>query len=159
VIEWGRLRAVISDNDEGGVMSRRPIVFILAALFLTSSSTTAFAQSKAPSAAPSTGERAMPGGHTMPPAANPGGQPTMEMCEQMMHGGMMRGGAMGGMGGGMMGGGMMGGMPGMGDMMGPMMSGQGDPKTMGRMLEMRGEIMKAVGDVLMKHGKAMSAGQ
>jgi hypothetical protein len=46
--------------------------------------------------------------------------------------------------------GMMGGMG-----MGPMMAGTSDPKTLGRMLQMRGEIMKAVGDVLIRHGQAL----
>jgi hypothetical protein len=141
---------------EGEAMSHRSVILIVAALGLATTTTFAFAQSQKPS----TGDHSTPGAHATPPAANPGGQPTMEMCEQMMRGGMMHGGSGGGgmMGGGMMGRGMMGGM-GMGDMMGPMMMGQGDPKTMGRMLEMRGEIMKAIGDVMMKHGKAMSAGQ
>jgi len=50
------------------------------------------------------------------------------------------------------------GMPGMG-MMGMMGSGQMDPKAMGRMLQLRGDILKAVGEVLVKHGKAMEASQ
>jgi hypothetical protein len=41
---------------------------------------------------------------------------------------------------GMMGGGMMG-----------MMGGQGDPRAM----QMRGEMMKAMGEIMMKYGKAM----
>jgi hypothetical protein len=81
-----------------------------------------------------------------------------------MQGGGMQGGGMmmcpmmsGMMGGGMPKTGMMGGdMMGGGGMMG-MMGGQMDPKMMGRMLQMRGEIMKAVADVLIKHGKAMEA--
>ena len=39
-------------------------------------------------------------------------------------------------------------------MSGPM-AGAGDPKMMAHMLEMRGEMMKAMGDVTMKHGKMM----
>ena len=62
--------------------------------------------------------------------------------------------------------GMMG-MPMMCQMMGPMgghmdllamgaMGGdQGDVKTMGRMLQLRGDLLKAMGDVLLKHGKVM----
>lgn len=44
---------------------------------------------------------------------------------------------------------------------GPMigMGGNQDPKAMGRLLEMRGEMMKAMGDILQKHGKAMQQGQ
>ncbi len=65
------------------------------------------------------------------------------------------GGASGGMGmcpmmteGGMMGGGM--GMHGM-------MGAPADPKAHGRMLQMRGEILKAVGDVLVKYGQTMES--
>jgi hypothetical protein len=65
----------------------------------------------------------------------------MEMCRQMMgQGGMM-------MGGGMMGPGMMGGM-----MMG------GDPKQQAEMMAMRGEMMKAMGDIMLKYAqRAQSA--
>ena len=64
----------------------------------------------------------------------------MEMCRQMMgQGGMM--------GGGMMGPGMMGGM---------MMSG--DPKQQAEMMAMRGEMMKAMGDIMLKYAqRAQSA--
>jgi hypothetical protein len=59
----------------------------------------------------------------------------MEMCRQMMgQGGMM--------GGGMMGPGMMGGM-----MMG------GDPKQQAEMMAMRAEMMKAMGDIMMKYAQ------
>src|SRR5262245_13307666 len=78
-----------------------------------------------------------------PPAAAPSGTPApgmdahmaqhMEMCRQMMgHGGMMGGG----MGPGMMG--------------MPMMMG-GDPKQQAEMLAMRGEMMKAMGDIMLKY--------
>ncbi len=50
------------------------------------------------------------------------------------HDGMMRGGGMGMMG-----------MPMMG----------ADPKTMGEMLEMRAEMMKAVADVMLKHAQRL----
>jgi len=64
----------------------------------------------------------------------------MEMCRQMMgHGGMMGGG----MGPGMMGGGMMG---------MPMMMG-GDPKQQAEMMAMRGEMMKAMGDIMIKYAQ------
>ena len=59
-----------------------------------------------------------------------GGMMPMEMCRQMMGGQMM-------------------GMP---------MAGEGqnmDPKTMGQMMEMRGEMMKAMGDIMLKHAKRM----
>jgi hypothetical protein len=60
----------------------------------------------------------------------------MEMCREMMgREGMM---------GGMMGGGMMGGMP--------MMGGPADSP---RMMQMRGEMMKAMGEIMLKYGKLM----
>ncbi len=67
----------------------------------------------------------------------------------------------------MMGPGMMGGMPcpspmgqgmmgmGMGHgMMGEMM-GMSDPKAAARMLKLRGDILKAIGDVMLKHAQAL----
>lgn len=63
----------------------------------------------------------------------------MEMCRQMMGPGMMGGG----MGPGMMGGGMMG-MP---------MTMGGDPKQQAEMLAMRGEMMRAMGDIMMKYAQ------
>lgn len=61
----------------------------------------------------------------------PGGGPGMGagMCPMMMGGG------------GMMGGGMMGGSPG----------------ESARMMQMRGEMMKAMGDIMIKYGKAMES--
>jgi hypothetical protein len=59
-------------------------------------------------------------------AARDGAMP-MDMCRQMMAGGM----------------------PGMGG------DQKMDPKMMAHMLQMRGEMMKAMGDVMMKHGKMM----
>jgi hypothetical protein len=44
-------------------------------------------------------------------------------------------------------------------MMGMMGGGQTDPKAMGRVLEFRGELLKAMGDVMIKHGQAMSKEQ
>ena len=58
----------------------------------------------------------------------------MEMCRQMMGGNMM------------------------GAMMGMPMGGnaqQMDPKTTAQMMEMRGEMMKAMGEIMMKHAKTM----
>ena len=66
----------------------------------------------------------------------------MEMCRQMMAQGGMIGGGSGMMGGGMMGPGMMGGM-----MMG------GDPKQQAEMMAMRGEMMKAMGDIMLKYAQ------
>jgi hypothetical protein len=66
----------------------------------------------------------------------------------------------------MMGGGMMGMMcPMMGSQMDPtgmmamMGGGQTDPKAMARMLELRGDLLKAMGEVMLKHAKAMKEGQ
>ncbi|MGH7831328.1 MAG: hypothetical protein ACREP8_14250 [Candidatus Binatia bacterium] len=65
-----------------------------------------------------------------------------------------------GMMGGMQGGGMMCPMMGMGGMgmMGGMGGTAGDPKIMGRMLEMHGEMMMKMGEVMMKHAKQMQKG-
>jgi hypothetical protein len=63
-------------------------------------------------------------------------QPGHTPGHEHMHGGMCPM-----MGGEMMGGGMMG-----------MMGGQSDSP---RMMQMRGEMMKAMGEVMMKYGKAM----
>ena len=75
------------------------------------------------------------------------------------------------MGQGMMGQGMgmMGMMPMMAQMMGRRMDaggmldlmddGQTDPKARGRLLQLRGEMFKAVGEVLLKHGQALEQAQ
>jgi hypothetical protein len=82
------------------------------------------------------------------------GMMSMEMCRQMMAGMGGRHGR-GGMGGGEHPMGMMGmgrgmGMMGMGDL-------PADPKQAGQVMEMRGEIMKAVGEILIKHGQRMQS--
>jgi hypothetical protein len=41
------------------------------------------------------------------------------------------------------------------DPLGMMSGDQMDPKMMARMLQLRGDMLKAVGEVLLKHGKAM----
>ena len=64
-----------------------------------------------------------------PPAG--GTMPMMEMCREMMSGHSM-------MGSGMMGGGQ-----------------AMDPKMMAQMMEMRGEMMKAMGDIMLKHARRM----
>jgi hypothetical protein len=89
-------------------------------------------QGQASAPAPSTGQ-------TSPnPAAPMGGMmPMMEMCREMMSGHSMMGYPM--MRGGMTGGGGQ-----------PM-----DPKAMSQMMEMRGEMMKAMGDIMLKHAKRM----
>lgn len=90
----------------------------------------------------------------------------MQMCRQMMG----QGGPMGGHAGAMGGGGMMGhhtgpmagmaghhpGGRGGGGMMGmmPMMMG-GDPKQQAEMMAMRGEMMRAMGDIMVKYAERM----
>ena len=73
------------------------------------------------------------------PGQVPGGsasqQPMMGMMCPMM--GMMRGGGMEGTG-------MMGAMPNM-----------ADPKAAARMLKLRGDMMKAMGEVMLKHAQAL----
>jgi hypothetical protein len=69
-----------------------------------------------------------------------GMMPMMDMCRQMMNG-PMAGGSMAG-----------------GPMMGMGADGKMDPKMMAQMLQMRGEMMKAMGEVMMKHGAMMRGG-
>jgi hypothetical protein len=73
-----------------------------------------------------------------PPSGSGGsGMVPMEMCRQMMMGGNMMGG-------------MVGTPPGAHAQ--PM-----DPKMMGQMVEMHGEMMKAMGDIMMKHARKMQS--
>jgi len=74
---------------------------------------------------PAAAPAAPPGGMQAPPDG--GAMPMMDMCRQMMAGSPM------GMGG----------------------DQKMDPKMMAHMLEMRGEMMKAMGDIMMKHGRMM----
>ena len=72
--------------------------------------------------------------HPAPPAASapvpsPGKEPGMPMMDMCRQ--------------------MMGGMP--------MMSAGADPKTHAAMLEMRGEMMKAMGEIMMKHARRMQS--
>lgn len=94
--------------------------------------------------------RPAPGGGMSGHGVGPGG---------MMPGGMMGGLPMMGGPGGTMGGSMMCPMMGMmgGGMPGamPMMGGVQDPKTLARMLQLHGEVMRAVGEVLLKHAKTL----
>jgi hypothetical protein len=53
-------------------------------------------------------------------------------------------------------GGMMGGQMDPAGMMGMMGGGERDPKAMARMLELRGDLLKAMGEVMLKHAKVMS---
>jgi hypothetical protein len=70
-------------------------------------------------------------------------------------GSMMGGGMMGDMGGMRMGGG--GGVGGMGCMggMGMMQMMQKDPKLMGRMMELQGEMMRLMSDAMIQRGKEL----
>lgn len=82
-----------------------------------------------------------PHGHEAPTASTPpgrgpgpgmgGGMMPMEMCRQMMAGSMM------------------------GGMMGMHADRPMDPKAMAPMMEMHGEMMKAMGEVMMKHARKM----
>jgi hypothetical protein len=101
---------------------------------------------------------ARPGEHHPPGQMAPGGPgsaPTMEMCRQMMaghHGPGQHGPGRRHMGDPM--GPMMGmGMGGMMAMMGP----GADPKMAAQMMEMRGEMMKAMGEILVKYGQRMQS--
>jgi hypothetical protein len=100
----------------------------------------ASSQGQAQTPAPPAGSAASP--------ATPGADAMMpmDMCRQMMTGGQMMGGPM--MGGhSMMGPGMMGGQQAM------------DPKIMAEMMAMRGEMMKAMGDIMLKHARKLQGMQ
>jgi hypothetical protein len=45
------------------------------------------------------------------------------------------------------------------DPAGMMSSGQMDPKAMARMLQLRGDMLKAMGEVMLKHSQAIREGQ
>jgi len=85
---------------------------------------------------PDTPAASAPATQPAQPAPAPGGMMSMEMCHQMMMSHMMGGGMMG--------------MPMGGE-------AQMDPKSRAQMLEMRGEMMKAMGDIMMKHAKKMQS--
>jgi hypothetical protein len=107
--------------------------FVATVLFALLAATPVFAQQPGASSDPH--HPAAPSGSPAAPAPAPapgmhgGGMPMMEMCRQMM-------GEMSGM---------------------PMMGGAApaDPKERAAMLEMRGEMMKSMGDIMMKHGRRM----
>jgi hypothetical protein len=145
-------------------MSRLTVITIALAL-VAGPVTTALAQQ------PSTPKDAQGQQHQHPQQPQQPGQPGQH--HQHGAGGAAPSGP-GGMGHGMMHGGMGqgGGMPmamcaemmgrrsggGMGDLLAiPNLSG--DPKTAGRMLQMRGEMLRAIADVMTKHGKELAATQ
>ena len=114
---------------------RRVIAMI--GIIALATAATAYAQQPAPPADPHHPQGqapapAPPAGQPSPnPAAPMGGMmPMMEMCREMMSGGMTSRGTMGG------------GQP-------------MDSKTMSQMMEMRGEMMQAMGDIMLKHAKRM----
>ena len=100
------------------------------------------AQSSSAPADPARPAATAPGSGGMGDRHDGTAMPMMDMCRQMMAGHMM--------GGRMMENPMMGGFAtGMTD------DQRMDRKMMGHMVEMRGEMMKAMGDVMMKHGRMM----
>jgi hypothetical protein len=115
-------------------MMKNRIGMVMIALVVFLATSAASAQMQHP-ASPSPGQ-APPGSASQ--------QPMMGMTHPMMGQGMMC--PMMGMtrGGGMEGMGMMGGMPNM-----------SDPKAAARMLKLRGDMMKAMGEVMLKHAQAM----
>ena len=114
-------------------MRKTVAIGTLAAVLLTSSF--AAAQMRPPAPPPSDQQQmAGQGGMQCP---MPGGM----QGHGMMGPGMMGPGMMGH---GMMGSGMMGGM-----------GAQSDPKAMARMLKYRGDMLKAIGEVMLKHAEAI----
>jgi hypothetical protein len=101
------------------------VAFVASALFAVLIATPAHAQR--PGGPP---DQAQPSTPTAPaPGMKGADMPMMDMCRQMMGGTMAM----------------------------PMMGGASpaDPKERAHMLEMRGEMMKAMGDVMMKHARRM----
>jgi hypothetical protein len=90
--------------------------------------------------------------------AQPASQPSAGGAQQCVgaasgHGSMMSDGmGMSGMGG-------MSGMMGMGMMPMMMQTMKQDPKLMGRMMELHGEMMRTMGDALIKRGKELQQGK
>ena len=111
------------------------LIVAIGAIVLTT--TMAYAEQPTPPADPhhppgqtqTPGPSVQPTPTPTPPAA--GMMPMMEMCREMMSG-------QSAMGPGMMGG-----------------SQPSDPKMMAQMMEMRGEMMKAMGDIMLKHAQKM----
>jgi hypothetical protein len=130
---------IARDPDEGGMLMNTFGTFAATVLLALLAITPVFAQT--PGASTDPHHPAPPSGSA--PAPGPGmhgagmrgggmhggGMPMMEMCRQMM--------------------GEMSGMP----MMGGMASA--DPKERAAMMEMRGEMMKSMGDIMMKHARRM----
>jgi hypothetical protein len=121
---------------------RRTITAIASlAVFLTVSAAGAQMRPTTPTQSPTQSTQGhSPGGHA------PGHQSQQPMMGHMGQGQGMC--PMMGMGG-MMGGGMMGGM----------MGSSADPKAQARMLKLRGDMMKAMGDVLLKHAQEVEQGK
>jgi hypothetical protein len=103
-------------------------VLVASALFAMLIATPVYAQQPGSAQRPADVSAAPPAAPG--PGMQGGAMPMMDMCRQMM-------------GGGMMGMPMMGGAP------------PASPKERAAMLEMRGEMMKAMGDIMMKHGRRM----
>jgi hypothetical protein len=105
-------------------------VFVASALFAVLTAAPVYAQQPGPApgaAQPRADVPAAPPGAPGPGMMS-GAMPMMDMCRQMMGG---------------MGMPMMGGAP------------PADPKERAAMMEMRGEMMKAMGDIMVKHGRRM----
>ena len=111
-------------------MSRRGIV--LAVVFSVVAVAGAHAQ-QAPKAGDPHHPATAPAPSTPPGGGSAGGMMGMEMCREMMGGGGMMGVPMGGG------------------------STPMDPRMMAGMLEMRGEMMKAMGDIMIRHARKMGA--
>jgi hypothetical protein len=139
------LRTVTGNKLQRRFEMKGLITSVMIAAMVLASGAVVSAQQPGPSHSP--GPAAAPGSSApQPDDQAQHAQHMMEMCRQMMgHSGPMGGMSRGMMGGGMMGGGMTGMMP--------MMSG--DPTQRAEMMAMRGEMMKAMGDIMMKYAERM----
>jgi hypothetical protein len=120
-------------KQEEATMKR--LIVAIGVIILTTATTASAQQPAAPADPPHPpGQIQTPVPSVQPTPAPPppagGVMPMMEMCREMMSGHPA------------MGPGMMGGQ-------------SSDPKMMAQMMEMRGEMMKAMGDIMLKHAKKM----
>jgi hypothetical protein len=110
------------------------LIIAIGVIALTTA-TTAYAQQPASPADPHhpPGQTQTPAPSVQPTPVPPAGgmMPMMEMCREMMSGHPAMGSGM-----------MSGGQP-------------SDPKMTAQMMEMRGEMMKAMGDIILKHARKM----
>lgn len=111
-------------------MRCRPLMVLAVILGVTLAAGVATVYAQSAAGDPHHPAAAAPGAGGMAEPRDGNTMPMMEMCRQMMAG----------------------------PMMGMSAEATTDPKMMAHMLAMRGEMMKAMGEVMMKHAKMMGRG-